>query len=131
MRLADFEGTWIFDRVIDDALSGQATATGTARIGQGAYLEETTLTLPDGTVLNGTRKYLWAEVEGGIEVRFHDGRPFHTIRFTAPADAHWCDPDTYNVTYDFDAYPKWTSTWAVKGPRKDYRMVTRYRKQAD
>jgi hypothetical protein len=100
-------------------------------IGQGAYVEETALTLPDRTVLNGTRTYLWTEVEGGIDVRFDDGRPFHTIRFTAPADNHWCDPDTYTVTYDFDAFPNWTSVWAVKGPRKDYRMVTRYRKQGD
>ena len=43
---------------------------------------------------------------------------------------HWCDPDMYRVGYDFSAWPEFAATWEVAGPKKAYRMVSRYRRQA-
>lgn len=132
MTLSDFEGVWQFDRVIVDAAGGgTSTATGTAVIEDGVYDEQAQLTLPDGTTLTGTRRYLWADTQGGIAVKFEDGRDFHILWFDAPKDSHWCDPDTYHVFYDLGDFPDWSSTWDVVGPRKSYRMTTRYRKQSD
>jgi len=45
----------------------------------------------------------------------------------ATRDYIWTFPD---VTYDFRKYPQWRAEWRVEGPKKDYRMVTTYRREA-
>ncbi|CTQ32407.1 DUF6314 family protein [Jannaschia rubra] len=98
---------------------------------------------PDGTVLRCTeagtleqagRRYeahrvtLWRATVQGVEVLFADGRPFH--RLPVPGDRavvrHDCAPDVYDIAYDFRARTRWTLRWRVRGPRKDYRALTRY-----
>lgn len=130
-ELWDFEGVWQVARSIDDARSGQQGGfDGTARFerdGEGLhYLEQGVMEL-GGTKFQAERRYLWRTDDAGIAVFFDDGRPFHTINDTSTA-AHWCDPDQYDVTYDFDSWPVWTAQWRVQGPRKDYVMVTTYRR---
>ena len=91
------------------------------------YVETGLLRLGDQPPMNAERRYFWREGTGGvIEVLFDDGRAFHRIDPADPTDRHWCDPDTYDVTYDFGAWPNWSSTWRVRGPRKDYEMVSHY-----
>ena len=50
-----------------------------------------------------SREYLLqpADRPDALDVFFDDGRPFHRMSFTPEAnlDRHWCDPDTYRVTY--------------------------------
>lgn len=131
MKLWDFEGRWQIAREIDDRLAGRrGVFTGEAvftRDGEGlAYHEEGVLEVAGVAPMRATRVYLWREGEGGIEVLFDDGRPFHGIYGIGATAHHWCDPDDYNVAYDFDAWPLWRAVWEVTGPRKDYRMVSRY-----
>ena len=137
MRCADFLGTWQITREIDDALSGAARFAGLARITQpegGAqaawtYAETGSLTLASGHRMQAERRYLWHPEAGGFRIAFADGRAFHHLRFGAGAqDAHWCDPDQYDVTYALQDWPHWCSTWRVRGPRKDYTMTTHYRR---
>jgi len=128
-ELWDFEGDWQVARRIEDALSGQeGRFEGNARFvrdGVGLrYSERGVLTL-GGASMEAERVYLWREGAGGIEVLFDDGRAFHRIDGSAEA-AHWCDPDQYDVTYEFSGWPEWSSRWRVKGPRKDYVMVSEY-----
>ena len=130
-ELWDFEGDWQVSRRIEDALSGQtARFAGVARFerdGVGLrYAERGVLEL-GGASMEAERVYLWRSTGEGIEVFFDDGRPFHQIDESAEA-AHWCDPDQYDVTYDFSDWPKWSSHWRVLGPRKDYVMVSGYRR---
>ena len=47
---------------------------------------------------------------------------------TDPGDVHACDPDTYRVRYDFRRWPRWQAEWRVTGPRKDYGMLSRFRR---
>ncbi len=134
MRLEAFAGDWRLDRVIEDALAGrQGRFTGQARFRPGPdgldYAEEGTLTLGDAPPMTARRDYRWsADASDGIEVRFADGRFFH--RFPAddptPEALHDCDPDQYHVRYDFRAWPRWTAEWRVRGPRKDYLLVSTY-----
>lgn len=129
-ELWDFEGTWQVSRRIEDALSGQeGRFAGHARFerdGAGLrYAEKGVLEL-GGAKMEAERVYLWRASGSGIEVLFDDGRPFHRIDDSAEA-AHWCDPDQYDVTYDFTTWPTWSSRWRVLGPRKDYVMVSTYR----
>lgn len=135
MRLAAFAGDWIIERRIEDVRAGCAgRLDGAARFAAGPegllYSEEGLLTLGGGPGVTASRRYLWREAGGGaIEVRFEDGRFFHRFYAdeAAPGAVHDCPPDQYRVRYDFARWPRWTAEWRVRGPRKDYALVTRYR----
>lgn len=110
----------------DGSLMGEAAFTAS---GQGLlYCETGTLTLKTSAKMQATRSYLWDADATGIIVRFDDEKPFHRFDLTATAQgtSHLCGADWYNVTYDFAAWPAWSATWAVQGPRKDYTSITHY-----
>ncbi len=135
MRLAAFAGDWIIERRIEDVRVGRAgRLEGVARFAAGAegllYAEEGLLTLGNGPGVTAARRYLWRDAgANAIEVLFEDGRFFH--RFNADeavaGAVHDCPPDQYHVRYDFARWPRWQAEWRVRGPRKDYAMVTAYR----
>lgn len=130
-ELWDFEGDWQITRRIEDALSGQeAGFVGTARFERDClglrYSEKGLLTL-GGASMEAERVYLWRSADAGIEVFFDDGRFFHRIDGSSGA-GHWCDPDQYDGIYDFGDWPDWSSRWQVKGPRKDYVMVSIFKR---
>lgn len=129
-ELADFEGTWRLERDVVHEGAPPARFEGEARFvsGQGGliYREAGLLTVAGQVPMRAERGYLWrAGKSGGIDVIFEDGRFFHSITSSAEA-RHWCDPDMYDVCYDFEDWPDWSATWQVRGPRKAYRMVSRY-----
>lgn len=132
--LADFEGEWRLERVITQANGADGRFSGRAEWwpdGEGLTCRETgVLQLEGQAPLQGERRYLWRRgADGGIEILFGDGRPFHRIapEFT-PGDRHHCPPDTYDVRYVFHRWPVWSSTWTVRGPRKAYTMRSTYRR---
>ena len=135
LGLMDFEGMWQVVRRIENAAGPDARFEGVARfVRDGAgltYAEAGELRLEGQAPIRGERRYLWREEgDGRIAVFFDDGRDFH--RFDpgaeAPGDRHHCAPDVYDVAYDFREWPEWESRWRVAGPRKDYAMVSRYRR---
>jgi len=130
-QLSDFEGKWSINRDIKDHISGRDSrfdgqAVFTQDQDQLIYHETGKLKLPDAPPMTSERRYFWRAVDGGVAVFFDDDRPFHQFLFTTAASDHWCDPDQYNVEYNFAAWPVWTATWRVKGPRKDYAMHSSY-----
>ena len=129
--LADFEGIWCLSRRITDHRAGtvgtfEGTATFTPEAAGLAYHEVGLLHLPNHAPFHAERRYRWRDVEGHIEVDFEDGRFFHSFGAKEQTASHWCDPDTYVVRYDFEAWPFWQSAWDVNGPRKAYQMVNAY-----
>ncbi|HKU03094.1 MAG TPA: DUF6314 family protein [Arthrobacter sp.] len=62
-----------------------------------------------------------------LDVFFPDGRPFHRMGFAPDAsqDSHWCDPDTYRVSYTRQGPDAFSYSWDVTGPRKDLLLVSR------
>ena len=62
-----------------------------------------------------------------LDVLFPDGRPFHRMSFTPDTsqDTHWCDPDTYRVSYTCQGPDAFSYSWDVTGPRKDLLLVSR------
>lgn len=133
--LADFLGSWLLTRTIDDRLAGHVAGfSGTARLtptDDGAlYVETGRLMIPGQAPLEATRRFLWAEAgPGRIAVAFDGGRAFHDFSLAASASAsHDCPPDVYHAHYDFAHWPDWQATWTAKGPRKDYRMVSHYQR---
>lgn len=138
--LHEFEGKWRLSRAIKDrrgdadgGLSGEAVFSARPEGGLD-YVETGTLTYAGQAPMEASRRYIWQEVPGGIAVRFEDGRDFHVIaRDRLMPDAmHHCDPDMYHVSYDFSQWtpqdPFWRAIWRVVGPKKDYRMLSEYRR---
>ena len=100
---------------------------------QGVVYAEKGEMLVDGSApLPAARTYFWRDGGAGyIDVLFDDERPFHRFSLEdQPEASHFCDPDTYDVVYDFGAWPEWSCVWTVKGPRKDYRMDAHYTRDA-
>lgn len=134
LRIEDFEGLWSLEKVIEDRRDGAVRFDGSARIapdGDDWLYEETgKLTLTTGAVLEGRRAYRWRQCETGISIFFEDGRPFHHLPGAGGSGSHFCDPDQYDVAYFLEHMPdRWEAVWQVRGPRKDYDMTCRYRKQ--
>lgn len=133
-KLADFEGRWRMTRRIEDARAGgtglfEGVACFSPHQGALLYEEAGELRLPDQGGVRATRRYLWcAADQGGIDVCFEDGSDFHHIDLTGPVATAWhdCLPDFYEVSYNFTHWPKWRAIWHVKGPSKDYTMITDY-----
>lgn len=147
-------GEWRFTRSIDDRAAGEAmSADGTLTLGvdDGA---EPTGAQPTGAAPAAASRIRWSERGtlriGGRElevfrtmfvvrrgdgwfVLFEDGRDFHP--WTAGEQVeHLCGADLYRGRIELDAPPgnagraaprAWTVRWDVRGPAKDYTMVTR------
>ena len=69
---------------------------------------------------------------GAWEVRFADGRPFHSLDLTSgSADVtHLCGADTYRGHYAVQTRDRFTTTWRVSGPRKDDLIESVYERAA-
>ena len=127
--LADFVGRWAIERTITHVGAARADFHGHATFepdGDGlAYHEIGTLVIQRHPPMQSERRYRW---DADLNVYFDEGRFFHTVPPLGGKTQHWCDPDDYAVDYDFSAWPNWTADWRVQGPRKNYRMLTGYRK---
>jgi hypothetical protein len=133
----DFAGVWTVAREIADAagqqtgrFDGQAVLRPEGEAGL-VYAEEGVLRMGAGPGWTATRTYLWSFDPAGVTVRFADGRAFHAFVFGAAEAKHLCGADIYRVRYDFAHWPVWTAQWDVRGPRKDYAMVSQYRRPGD
>lgn len=108
-----FSGVVLFTPTDDDGL---------------AFREEGTVRWP---TFSGpaSREYLLRTTgrPDALDFFFPDGRPFHRMSFTPEAnlDSHWCDPDTYRVTYTLEGPDHFSYSWDVTGPRKDLLLVSR------
>lgn len=131
---ADFAGQWRIGRVITDRLTGRTSRfdgqAGLTAAGDGAlaYAETGQLQLAGAAPMTATRRYLWQFAGAQVDVRFADGRPFHSFApgMTGPGTDHPCGEDLYRVAYDFSAWPRWSARWDVRGPRKDYALHSQY-----
>lgn len=126
-------GAWRIRRRIEDARAG---LTGTLEgetlwtpVADGLLQSESgVLRYGDAAPMQASRRYLWLRDGAGWDIRFEDGRPFHRLAPGRIGDRHHCDPDIYDVTYDFGLWPAWHSVWHVAGPRKKLRIETAYRR---
>jgi hypothetical protein len=128
-NLSDFIGNWTILRSIRAVGQPAATFEGQGEwiaVVTGAdYVERGVLHLSGQPPMTAERRYRW---DKDLNIYFDDGRFFHQVPALGGAAAHWCDPDQYDVTYDFENWPAWSCTWKVKGPRKDYVLHSDYSK---
>ena len=133
--LAILEGEWRMEREIVHALGPSDRFEGVSsfrRSGPRLVQDETGTLMPGrgGPPMKASRRYVWSEGEGRIDLAFEDMRPFHSLPIGVEtyATTYLCPPDRYEVSYDFGNFPIWTTVWRVEGPRKDYRMTTRFQR---
>ena len=133
-QIDDFIGQWQLERQIDDARAGRMMHfAGTACLSNTGpdvwhYHESGILSTPGHADMVAEQTYLWRPHSDGIGVYFSDGRFFHAFDPDSgqPVAEHFCDPDQYDVQYDFRNWPEWRTNWRVSGPRKDYRIVNHF-----
>lgn len=138
MDVSDFEGHWrIARKIFDGEAAGESarlhgTASLERRGDHWVWCETGALSFTGRAPMTAERRYLWRPAPGAIEVAFEDGRPFHTLALGGEQAQvlHRCAPDTYAGTYLFGDWPTWRLIWRVTGPRKDYRSVTVFRREA-
>lgn len=125
--LADFIGVWEITREIVPTVGPRGAFTGRgvwSAADTGAhYCETGVLQLQGAAPMTAERRYRWG---ADLSIYFEDGRFFHRVPKAGGAATHFCDPDTYDVTYDFGAWPTFAVAYAVRGPRKDYVMRSQY-----
>ena len=65
---------------------------------------------------------------GQVEVRFADGRFFHSLDLTSgTAEAeHLCGKDRYRTRVELTGRHRWTNRWRISGPVKDLLLTTWY-----
>jgi hypothetical protein len=70
-----------------------------------------------------SREYLLRPAGSGatMDMFFPDGRPFHSMGFGPDSShaQHWCDPDSYRVSYTLVGPDEFHYRWDVTGPAKD------------
>jgi len=134
-------GLWTLERRI----AGRGAMRGTARLaplpkGWIEYREEGELRLATGERLDATRSYRFRALPDGFAVFFDEAAPrlFHEIRPVLLPDGslqgharHLCAPDLYLSEYRFAPDGQFSVRHAVRGPRKDYTISTRYRRATD
>lgn len=131
IRLADLAGVWqLSRRIIDHRAGHEGRLEGRCTWQPDAdglrQEEEGLLYIPTSPPLTARRRYLWRSEGAALCVYFEDGRPFHRLAPGQLADRHHCDPDLYDVHYDFSDWPDWTQSWRVTGPRKDTTIISRF-----
>ncbi len=136
-------GGWSLDRTLLDRgtgsrgrFTGVAGFTGT---GDGGlhYREHGTMTwTPAGAqpfTGPASREYLLrpADRPDSLDMFFPDGRPFHRMSFAdlTSQDRHWCDPDTYRVSYTVIGPEEFRYSWDVTGPAKNLLLESVLRRQ--
>ncbi|MEV5609849.1 DUF6314 family protein [Streptomyces sp. NPDC052225] len=73
------------------------------------------------------------ETPGTAVVHFSDGRFFHglDLRTGHHIADHPCSADLYRGEFTVYDAGRWRTVWRVKGPAKDLRLTTDYRRAAD
>ncbi|SMX32256.1 DUF6314 family protein [Octadecabacter ascidiaceicola] len=134
-ELSAFIGRYSVSRRIDDRHAQIETLfDGQAEIavqGDGAIYREVGHLIVGDQRFEAERRYLWHEDAERIFVSFEDGRAFHDFDPTlgGQASEHLCGEDMYRGAYDFSEWARWSVTWNVQGPRKDYMSTTSYVKR--
>ena len=135
--LTRLAGRWGLERRIEGHASMKGTTDFSWREdGRLSYLERGVLQLVTGDEFETHRRYLFEQRADGFVVHFAEDPPrvFHKItleekRGTLFGEAdHLCNHDLYQSSYEFHLDGSFSIRHDVYGPRKDYEMVTVYRR---
>ncbi|MGW2487280.1 DUF6314 family protein [Streptomyces sp. NPDC001606] len=133
--LAYLAGCWRVERSVRDLASGDEgrfegrTEFSAADEGGLLHTESGTFTWQGVTrPASRTLRFLPGSAPGTADVRFADGRPFHTLDLTTGryVAEHPCAADLYRGEFTVTDAGRWRTVWRVGGPAKDLLLVTDY-----
>jgi hypothetical protein len=138
--LAMLRGHWAIQRHIEPGGAFNGVAVFSQRSTDSLlYHESGTLTLDNGIAVTGENSYVYALRDGVIDVSFATGlsRGQHFIDIALPeessgalpfecTDRHHCRLDTYDATFSMQSATRFTMTYLVRGPAKDYVSRSEY-----
>lgn len=130
---AYLEGAWSVDRELRDGeRRGRFQGVATFRAEDGGIWWDEDGEIDFGAFRGPAHRRLRLVPRGTAwEVRFEDGRHFHLLDLSSGhCDAgHDCGADRYDGTFDVLAPDAFEVVWVVRGPAKDQRIVSRYRRR--
>ncbi|MEU6283570.1 DUF6314 family protein [Streptomyces sp. NPDC047028] len=136
--LAHLRGSWRVERSVRDLAGGDegrfhgVTVFGPLD-GGGLLHEESGTFTWRGVSRPATRtlRFLPGATPGTAEVRFADGRPFHTLNLTSGRwiAEHPCAADRYRGEFAVLDTDHWRAVWRVGGPAKDLVLTTGYTRE--
>ena len=133
-------GRWRIARSVRDHRRGEnATFAGWATIGADPAASGQLLWHEEGELVSGAhrgaahRTMRIVPAGDAWEVRFADGRPFHSLDLAGGACTvvHLCSPDRYDGAFILRTADDLTVRWRVHGPAKDLEIVSDYRRAPD
>jgi hypothetical protein len=123
------DGRWSIERVIN-AREGRFTGDAVFDLDRrgGAVWRETGRLVMDGFDGPASRVLHLAPERGAWQVRFEDGRPFHSLDLrTGRWEAeHSCGPDLYRGRFVVLDHDRMTIRWRVIGPGRADVITTEY-----
>lgn len=133
--LAHLAGRWSVERTVRDLTGGHegrfAGDTVFRPLTGGGLLHEESGTFTWREVARpATRilRFLPGDAPGTADVRFADGRPFHSLDLTHGhhVAGHPCAADLYRGEFTVRDKDHWRTVWRVGGPAKDLVLTTDY-----
>ncbi len=145
-------GTWLFNRsfIHTQTQQSQGKVTGRAVFSylnenRLHYKEEGILETPNGQTVEVSQNYEYEYEKNTDSIKAYfaaDSKKnlfFHQLSFSAEDETlieatgtHYCDPDTYEANYKFDAdNKKFTLIYFVTGPKKNYISSTIFEREDD
>ncbi len=126
-------GAWRVTRLGWDGVPARTMRLrGTARFSAcaaGLLFEERGTMAAGGYLGEAVRRYIFClKGASAADVCFEDGRLFHPLNLEGGMAhvRHDCPPDRYEGRYRVLAPSCWLLSWRVTGPRKNYRMTSRF-----
>jgi hypothetical protein len=140
-----FVGHWVLEREIPGiaSFSGAAEFTATSAPDVLAYAESGILAIASGHKASASRRLLYCRIGERLAIKDDDsirrGTLLHLLAFGRPSvgdgwlaagHRHCCGTDMYDLEMTIIAPDRFETRYRVQGPRKDYRMLTAYRRRS-
>jgi Arc/MetJ-type ribon-helix-helix transcriptional regulator len=131
--MADFiVGNWTVSRTMIDFLARATYSfSGDAVVTADAFTEHGLMRIGDQD-MPASRRYRLDVLEHSTRILHADGRDFiELVPKAAQTVHHHCGADIYAGRFFFRGPDEWVETWRVKGPRKNYASLGRFRRLYD
>ena len=125
-------GDWTVSRTMIDFLAGATYRfSGDAVVTADAFTEHGLMRIGSREMPAG-RSYRLESSERSTRILYADGRDFIELGLkAAQAVHHHCGADIYAGRFFFRGPDEWVEVWRVKGPRKNYASLGRFRRLYD
>ena len=136
------EGDWQFSREIHGSYEAKLEGTASFQHEEGddekrkyLYTENAQVQMADGSEYASKQSYIYQLKDDGIDVfKQEEGKwkLMHQLQFSSSektcvaSHVHQCGQDQYAATYSIKSEDEFELSYQIKGPKKDYSIVSVY-----